>query len=394
MKETTDRIVELLVSAVSGGLDTNGANELEQWLDADAANRELYARLSDERHLADQYSVWSHTRADDGWQQMRALMTRSENRRKRFALLRKAAPYVSAAAILVAGLFVYISLTDHKGSDPYIAAQHILPGRNVAVIELETGEVVPLDDRRPAAKSSFSSVGRMVGDSILDYSDKTGIAPIRPSAKHTLKVPEGAGTKCLTLSDGTVVWLNAGSTLTYPVAFEGGERVVAMTGEGYFEVHSDENAPFLVESQGITVRVTGTQFNIMSYPDEGSIETTLVEGVVNIVSYNKSTRLSPGVQAVFEKSSGDMSIRDVDPRIYTAWKEGVFEFDDMAINDICHVLSRWYDVEFKISKTAGSTRFTGTIDRNKPLGFILDLIRDTETIDYAAENDKVSIKSR
>jgi ferric-dicitrate binding protein FerR (iron transport regulator) len=130
----------------------------------------------------------------------------------------------------------------------------------------------------------------------------------------------------------------------------------------------------------------------MSYADDRRIETTLVEGAVSVVSSNKEALLNPGVQAVFDKSNGDMALRNVDTRIYTAWKDGLFEFDNMPIGNICHVLSRWYDIEFKISDAEASIRFTGTIDRNKPLSFILDLIRDTKTIDYDMDDGKVIIK--
>ena len=395
MNEFSDRIVELLARSITGSVTCDESDEIEQWLSRDPSHREMYARLFDEEHIARQYRIWSRTRRTSiGWEQMEMRMARSLRRKRRMEIVRRAASYFSAAALVIGAFFIFKAVEQRSSvSTSEITIQNIMPGKNTAVIELETGEIVPLDDTQAKAHKDRSPVGRMIGDSVVDYKSVRAKANTSIIAKHTLRVPEGATTKQIVLDDGTSVWLNAGSALTYPVHFAEGERIVQMTGEGFFEVHSDTSRPFIVETQNIRVVVSGTTFNLTSYPDNSTIATTLVEGVVSVISSNKQVILNPSVQAIFNKESGDITMHDVDTTIYTAWKEGIFNFKNMSLRDICHVLSRWYDVEFRLSEPGvGNIRFTGTIGRNKSLAFILDLIRGTETIDYAIDDGVVVIK--
>ncbi|MDR2894443.1 MAG: DUF4974 domain-containing protein [Alistipes sp.] len=389
-----DTIVELLARSVTGELDEREQTIIDNWLGESAANRELYARISDGRYLDRQYGIWSRARNPNGWNEMQERMAGSRERRRRSRAIRRLIPWLSAAAVVAGVVAIRTVVAERRSADEAtIAVSSIMPGRNTAFIDTGGGRVVPLDGVRSAVSEYIPLRGRLAGDSMVDYRSSREVPYDQRAERHTLGVPQGATTKIAVLADGTTVWLNAGSTLTYPVAFAAeGERIVEMTGEGYFDVRSDPSRPFVVHTQGVEVRVTGTAFNLNSYPAEGSIATTLVEGAVKVSSPGREVVLSPGTQAVLEKSSGDVVLHDVDVSIYTAWKEGVFEFDNMPVSDICLVLSRWYDIRFEIPDPAvGAIRFTGTIGRERALAFILELMRETGTIDYSVREGRIVI---
>ncbi len=396
-KFSADRIVELLVKVHTGALDDAGQADLSAWLESAERNRALYRRLSDNRYLQEQYDLYKTSGDPDGWDELKKRMAITVRSHKRSMIARQIAGWGSVAAVIVAlALPVMFWLNGRlPGVDKYSnVAELIVPGRNEAVIELGTGEQIILDESRDHSIRMLSEVGTISGDSILRYaaSAKPGK---RVSEKHTLRVPKGASTKLIILSDGTRVWINAGSSITYPVQFNAPQRQVGISGECYFDIAHDTDRPFVVETQGVEIRVTGTQFNVMSYPDDNNVETTLVSGQVSLSASNKEVVLKPGVQAVYNKINDNVELHDVNPRIYTAWKEGVFEFDHMTIENICHVLSRWYDVEFVFEdNNVRSISFFGTMKRDRTLAFILDRISETKIIDYKMEGGKVIIMKK
>lgn len=388
MKTYDEKIFKLLIKSLTGVLTPDERVELDTWLEDDPANVRLYARLGDRDYMTLQWRLWLKTSNDDSWREMRRRMARV-----RFMSAVRRRWWIPAVAAAIVGVLLIPGVLSVP-EDASVIARRIMPPDNEAVIELENGEVIALNDSKTNISHSFRSMGRMVGDSILDYSSLSVASLSRP-VTHTVRVPEGSKVKQVVLSDGSSVWLNAGSSLVFPVVFDGGSREVSMTGEGYFEVEANRDAPFIVRTQGISVRVTGTRFNLMSYSGDRGIETTLVEGRVDVVLPGRDVSLSAGSQAVFDKDRDQVTVRQVDTSIYTAWKEGMFEFQDMPISNICLVLSRWYDIEFSTSSPeVGNSRFTGSIGRNKSLGFILDLIRDTENIDYTIKDGHVTITNQ
>ena len=159
---------------------------------------------------------------------------------------------------------------------------------------------------------------------------------------NTLRVPRG-GEYSITLSDGTIVYLNAESELRYPVKFVGEDRQVYLSGEAYFDVVHDKTHPFVVDVKNSTVRVLGTSFDVRAYADEDEVLTTLVQGSVRFSAGKESVILGPGEQAVLDKS-GRVETREVDTYLYTAWKDGVFAFKRQRLEEVMKVVARWYDV--------------------------------------------------
>jgi len=166
---------------------------------------------------------------------------------------------------------------------------------------------------------------------------------------NTVETPLGMRSS-LTLPDGTKVWLNAGSSISYPVLFASDSRTISLTGEAYFEVKKDKNWPFVVSTKKMNVFVTGTIFNCNAYPENDQIQTVLVEGEVTLI--NQSTTeiatMNPGELATFNISSQQITKTKTDLQKYIAWKSGKLMFRDDKMNKVVEKLERWYNVEFEI----------------------------------------------
>ena len=210
---------------------------------------------------------------------------------------------------------------------------------------------------------------------------------------HTISSPVG-GEYHFTLADGTMVWLNSSSQLTFPTRFTGATREVIVEGEVYFEVEHDENKPFIVRVDDVSVRVLGTKFCISAYPENEGIMTTLVQGAVQVTSRDNRVVLKPGYQAVVDQYSGAIKQRAVELSLYTSWVQGVFEYENMKLNDIMVQLARWYDVQFTFSAPEyKERRFTGVVRKYEDLNDVLDMIEKTTNVKFIINGRNVTITS-
>jgi len=200
--------------------------------------------------------------------------------------------------------------------------------------------------------------------------DNNGLIPW-----NTMTTPRGRQFN-LELPDGTRIWLNAGSSISYPVKFTGTERQVEMTGEAYFEVTRNEKMPFRVKINGNTsVEVLGTHFNINAYPDENGVRTTLLEGKVVI----RNKILLPGQQALTVNTvPSAVSVHETDTTQAVAWKNGFFNFNNTDLEEILRQLARWYNLEVVYERKLPERRFGGEIQRNLPLSGILAILEKME----------------
>lgn len=309
-------------------------------------DEETGAWLSDESNvkLVDRSALLNHAvdpRQFPGLKEVELARLRERIGRRRRRLTR----WLSAAASVLVISSVYLVLSrEESGDGALVERVEIEPGSYRAELVLNDGNVIPLARENREIRASESV--RVRNDSLegLTYSDagKSESAPVY----NTLKVPAG-GFFPVELSDGTRVWLNASSELRYPVVFGEGERVVSLSGEGYFDVKADASRPFTVQLDRSRVTVLGTSFNISAYEDEGKIHATLVQGSVLLVSETTGRQLllKPGTQGTLDVASGALSARGVDTEVYTAWKDGIFYFKEMTLEEITRALSRWYRLE-------------------------------------------------
>lgn len=293
--------------------------------------------------------------------------------------------YVAAALlIIVAGT---VTVLQNRKSDPSVATQVIKPGTDKATLTLADGSVVEIDQQRNGMLAQQGGARVIKLDSGALAYEGTGKGA---SGMNTLTTPRG-GQFHVTLPDGTDVWLNSASSLTYPVAFSGDSREVALTGEAYFEVKENKAKPFMVKVRDIQVRVLGTGFNIMSYDEEPTIQTSLVHGAVK-VSYKKaSSILKPGQQANLSSGSDVFQLREPDMEQVLAWKNGDFNFDGATITTIMRQVARWYDVEVAYEGTVPTREFFGIIPRKENVTQVLQALEMPGTVHFKVEGRKITV---
>jgi transmembrane sensor len=249
----------------------------------------------------------------------------------------------------------------------------ITPGGNKAILTLQDGSTIVLDDAKDGtlAKQGNATVVKTASGQLVYNGANNGEQKV---SYNTMSTPRGGQYK-LTLPDGTQVWLNSASSITYPTAFAGNERKVSITGEAYFEVAKDKTKPFHVKADSQDIEVLGTHFNVMAYADEDAIKTTLLEGSVKVVGSGSSGILKPGEQAVNKNGELQISLAPVDEAM--AWKNGYFKFNRVGIKYIMRQLSRWYDVDVVYEGRAKDDEFVGTIGRGENIVQALHLLELT-----------------
>ncbi|WP_161964237.1 FecR family protein [Chitinophaga flava] len=259
------------------------------------------------------------------------------------------------------------------------------PGYNKAVLTLASGEVVLLDSAGQQQLSQGAILAQQQGG-LLTYKH-TGNKT--EAGYNTLSTPRG-GQFRVVLPDGTTVWLNAASSLRYPLAFTGKQRLVEVTGEAFFTVAPDAAKPFHVKVNGVVeVAVLGTSFNINAYTDEQYIRTTLLEGAVNVTKGATTVRLHPGQQAeASNRANGLQVATGIDPAQVVAWKNGVFDFNRMPLDVVMRQLARWYDIEVAYEKNIPDITFWGKMGRDLPLSDVLLILEKSQVHVRLEKNGK------
>jgi ferric-dicitrate binding protein FerR (iron transport regulator) len=284
------------------------------------------------------------------------------------------------------------------------------PTATRAVITLADGTRVYLDsaDSGTIAQQSGTNLIKNTNGEI-SYQLNTNshqLTTNSPLAYNTLQNPRGSRLIMLTLTDGTKVWLNAGSSLRYPTAFTGTTREVEITGEAYFEVAHDASKPFKVALPGKVgeVEVLGTHFNVNAYEDEDALKVTLLEGSVKLTSHpqkstanshqlkDNSITIKPGQQAVLTNSYQLTANSQVDLDAVMAWQHGTFEFNKTELPVIMRQISRWYDVDIVYEGQPSNTKYGGGISRNLPLSDVLDLLK-ANGVKFRLEGKKLIVQS-
>lgn len=297
-----------------------------------------------------------------------------------------------AIVLVVAGLG-YVAWTGRPASAPVavrpVQPRPLAPGRNQAVLTLADGSTVLLDQAHEGlvAKQGGSQVQK-TADGRLRYAAAEATVPAL--LFNTVATPRG-GQYQLTLPDGSQVWLNAASSLRFPVAFTGAERRVELTGEAYFEVAKDARHPFKVVARGAEVTVLGTHFNVQAYDDEPALAATLLEGAVRLNLGGQQALLRPGQQAQ-PRPDGTIQVREVDVQHAVAWKNGYFVFNDEPIEAIMRQVARWYDVDVRCQGPLANKDFNGRISRYKDAADVLRVLELTGAVHFTTEGRRITVQ--
>ncbi|WP_256009028.1 FecR domain-containing protein [Desertivirga xinjiangensis] len=301
---------------------------------------------------------------------------------------------VACLAIAVGAALFYRAETNRTNLDlSKNKVYDIPPGGNKAVLTLADGRKIVLNNIQNGELADEAGIKiTKTGDGQLAYHiSDAGDKQAAAVSFNVIETPNG-GQYQVTLPDGTKVWLNAASSLKYPVRFSSNERLVELSGEGYFEVAKNTKKPFRVASGNQKVEVLGTHFNINSYSDEPAIRTTLTEGAVRVIqtATQESRLLKPGEQSVLE--SNRLSVRNADMLNTLAWKNGEFIFDDGDFRAVMRNIARWYDIEVVYDPSAPlDFELGGFISRSKNISAVLKLIELTGKVHFKIEGRRVFV---
>jgi ferric-dicitrate binding protein FerR (iron transport regulator) len=305
---------------------------------------------------------------------------------RRVPFLRRYRWAAAAVLLLLGGSAWFLLQRAPEVKPPVTAVSDVAPAGARAMLTLADGSAVPLDSNgRQVIPQGHTTVYQSKGQ--LQYRTAGGASA---AGYNTLTTPRG-GFFQIALPDGSKVWLNAASSLKYPVAFNGKERIVELQGQAYFEIAANAAQPFKVKmNDGTEVQVLGTSFDIMAYADESTVQTTLLEGAVSIHQAAARTILKPGQQAVLDPASHVLQVQAADVGQVIAWKTGFFEFANTDLTAIMRQISRWYDVEVVYEHKHDKERFLGRISRRQPLSRILQLLEENG-IQCRVEGRKVRV---
>jgi len=302
----------------------------------------------------------------------------------------------AASVVLGIGIGGYFYIKSAKPVKTQVVNNDITPGKNKAVLTLANGQKISLTDASNGriANQKGVSIRKTAGGQLI-YEAAALSAMGRDAAGrevvefNTIEAPVGGQWQVI-LPDGSHVWLNALSSLTYPTNFAGNERRVKLSGQAYFEISHNRKMPFRVESKNQVVEVLGTHFDVMAYADEKLIKTTLLEGSVKISKKGETEILKPGQQAQVAENS--MKIQnDVDLEDVVAWKNGYFKFNE-NLESIMNKVARWYnvDIDYQIKPDPELT-FSGKISRSRNISGILKMLEYNGDVHFKIEGRRVIV---
>ena len=368
---------------------------IEKYLNGSASPEELnaienyYSHFSDDPDITDNLNEEKISALKASLRQK--IDTKINRAEKQVSPLYERRSFQVAASILLF-LMIGLFITNKLKKEPakFQAENYDLaPGSNKATLILADGSKIDLAAEKNGTLKTQPGSQVIKQNEQLTYSTARG-KTVAEVTYNTLTTPRG-GQYEVTLADGTKVWLNAASSLKFPTAFTGSERVVELTGEAYFEVAHNSKQPFKVKTANQIVQDIGTQFNVNSYADEDAAATTLVEGSVKIFDAGRQTMIKPGQQYLL-KANGVPEVRnDVDIDEVTAWKNGLFQFNNADIKTIMRQISRWYNVDVEYSGQVPASTYHGRISRNSNASAVLKIL-ELSGIDFTIERGKIIVK--
>jgi len=392
MKENY-HIANLIAKKIKGILSPEEQVELDSWIKEDVENLAVYTRATDPEKQLEKLEIYGLFDKEKVWSKLEDKLF--ETKTVRFSP-QKVFRYAAAIMLplLIAGGFAIRYL--NRTSPQTIAEIDTVfqPGSQKAVLILADGGSVELEEGKTIADLQQGDAKINIQNSLLSYtSSASSQAEI---LYNELRTPRGGGYN-LMLSDGTEVWLNAGSSIRFPVSFSEETRAVSLEGEAYFEV-SHNGKPFIVSSGDMDVRVLGTSFNISAYKDETVFKTTLVEGKVSVElrgegdSLSNKLVLSPDQQAIFLQSETDLSILEVKASQYTSWMRGKLEFNDESLDLVMKRLARWYDFEYEFENPqAKEFHFSARLNNGENISTIIEMLEMTTDVKFELREQKIVV---
>jgi len=310
-----------------------------------------------------------------------------DRNRKQHKLYLVLARYAAVAVLFLAigGIAVYLQMAP-KETD-YYSREFEIPSRtDKSVLILDNQDQIRLTEKEADLDYMSGNVIKLNGDDLINLNGK------EKSRMNQLIIPYGNRSK-VRLSDGTLVWLNAGSYLIYPSTFTGKRREVVLSGEAFFDVHGDPGHPFIVKTNALDVKVLGTRFNVSAYPEDSVIRTVLEKGAVAVHLnepgwFGKDLKLVPNQMAVYNKNSRETEVRKVNTGSYSSWTNGLLSFENTDLRGVIRKIERYYNVSLLFEDPATEKiQISGKLDLNEGLDEAFEYIGRVSGITFRKINE-------
>ena len=373
------RLLELLALAFQNELSENERKELDVLFQRFPEYQDLAEKLQFSYERIDELELAGMIQVEKEWKKLQKKNKRLRGQDRKMFFLAVAG---MAAMILLAIGMLLLFRSSPKMEVISIARQQ---EPKKVTLEYADGKTLVLDVNSLVMNDKGGITDHVVA--------KENMAEAEELRLNRLSVPKGCDFS-LTLTDGTVIRLNADSRLQYPSEFSGDSRIVYLEGEAFFNVAKDKTKPFIVKTKKLDVEVTGTSFNVMAYPSEDSIRTTLVQGGVNILTKDgRVCKLLAGEQCVVDTASGEYVVNQVNVASFVSWIDGQFFFDNESMESLMRKIARWYDVDVIFeNEELKSELFYGTITRSDEITEVLDILVLTKTMHYEIKDRTVYIR--
>ena len=386
--EASDRINKWVEQYCQGTLSKEDREELTAWLEASSENKSEFERL---------LRVWLRVSAAGKWDRLdemqenvwkRVIPELTRRRRKLYVWGAR----VAAVAVVLLGIMVLWNKEDERAMHTADVLK-VESGSPKALLVLNTGKEIEWKDGETREVVNIAGVGVVQDSSGGVRFEDSGVENEEEEGYNTIIVPE-RGEYFAVLNDGTKVWMNSGSELVFPTRFRGDRREVKLKGEAYFEVVSDKQKPFYVQTEEATVRVLGTAFNVLAYREDGRVEVALLRGKVSFDVKEEEYLLEPGEIATWEQKTGSTTVREGNVQAIVDWTSGRFNFEDISLVELAAKLERWYGVKFVFGDEASKAlRFSGAVTKYRPLDYVLDIISKTTSVHFKSSGEQILIYS-
>lgn len=384
-----DHIEQLIVQKLMGEISPEENEELELLIQENDSAKALWLDMKSAHDFFSAGTAANEFDDKKAWEKIERQLTNSPS----VISVQKISPsfftrkrsLAFAVLLLVIAVGGAVFLFNKKDNKPALAYNGI-------VLKMSNGKTVEI----PNGEQQMN-VGQSGSDATFKLTDGSVLASasnekLNKEEYNTIFVPAGKDYHMI-LPDGSEVWLNALTEFKFPLSFSGDTRTVSIKGEGFFKVAQQSTKPFIVKSPEMNVKVLGTEFNIKCYEDEPE-KTSLVTGKVALHAHNgKDTVLIPGKEA--EISNGKFQIADFEEDVTLSWLKGIYVFNNQDLRHLQSIIKRWYDMEVIIEEeTLANKRFTGTVQKNKPLEEFLNSLTRTSDVKFHVKNKQVVFHSK
>ncbi|WNH11496.1 FecR family protein [Thalassobellus suaedae] len=387
MIDDNQHIINLIAAYISKEINENEFQELTDWLNESSENEKLFSEYLLLYKKSRRLNFIKKVDQEVAWKLINSKIKKQSSSKKLAIKLSSHVFKYAAIAIL------FIGITYLYQNDFFNKSNEIIISTDSITLQLENGNVQIINE--DGATEIVDKNGNIVGSQSGHQLIYSNTVKEKALVYNTLNIPYGKRFE-IKLSDGTMVHLNSGSSLKYPIKFiEGMDRCVFLSGEAYFSVTKDAKHPFIVNAKDLNVKVYGTKFNVSAYSEDTLTDVVLVEGSVgmyaNNETSNKGTILIPGTKGSFNRVNQNISSENVDTLIYTSWMDGGLFFRKMTFKNIAKKLERHYNKKIIISNKQLENEIFNANFKDEPIENVLGYLKESFSINYTIENDTIYI---